>query len=133
MAEMLVRIVDKVNPDSKVLDARCLKRGMVVTIQPDGWEWSDAERKAPYWQIVTVPGASVDDLSAYLAPEPGDAAVNDLLQRRAFKLDVDIAQANAVKSRPTDPTAAAVWELPLQDTIDLKVAVAPLAANADKL
>lgn len=89
MAEMLVRTIDKVNKEDVYLDVKCTKRGHVIAICPDGWQWSETERTAPYWTIVKVPGVSVEDLSAYLAPEPGDPRMNRMLQCRAFKFDLD--------------------------------------------
>jgi len=95
MAEFLVRVADKVNPDSPYLDAKCLKRGDVVVVCPDGWPWSQLERTLPFWRIVRVPGMSLSEAEAFLAPEPGDPLVNKMLQRRQFKLDVDGPGFNA--------------------------------------
>ena len=94
MAEFLVRVVDKVNPDSVYLDAKCLKRGDVVCVCEDGWKWSDLERKNPEWHIIQVPGMSVIEGSQFLAEEPGDPQVNQMLQRRQFKIDVDALMAD---------------------------------------
>lgn len=116
MAEMLVRTVDKVNAQDVYLDCKCTKRGMVIAICPDGWQWSQAEKTAPYWTIIKVPGVSVDDLSGYLAPEPGDPKLNRMLQRRAFRFDL-IAYALSAKSTIStlDAQAMKVPVTPLPD------------------
>ena len=90
MCEMLVRVVDKVNEDL-YLDAQCLKRGDVVVICPDGWNWSAAERKNPDWRIVQLPKVSELEASSFLGPELDEDPANPskVLRRRAFKLDVD--------------------------------------------
>jgi hypothetical protein len=118
MAEMLVRVVDKVNTDDPVLDSKCLKRGMVVAICPDGWPWSDAERGAPYWRIVKVPGAAVGDLSAYLVAELGDPTQNRFLQLRGFKLDLDALALKypALAIPPADAQVQADGEVLLAST-----------------
>lgn len=88
MAELLIRTVDKSCPEDARNDALLSKRGDVITIQPDGWTWSEAERNAPHWVIVKVPGVSVDDLTAYVTPDPGDEIGGKLPQRRAFHFDL---------------------------------------------
>lgn len=100
MAELLVRVVDKVNNDSVYLDAKCLKRGDVVVVCPDGWVWSDLERKNPDWHIVKVPGMSMSEAQAFTSPEIGDPKLNLMLRPRAFKVDVDTL-AKAEKSLET--------------------------------
>lgn len=89
MAEMLVRVVDKVNPDDPRKDARLTKRGDVIVVQPDGWAWTATELAGDPWIVVKVPGVPESDLSAYLMEEPEDLARPKLLQRRAFKFDID--------------------------------------------
>lgn len=89
MARLVVRNRDKVNPDSPYLDAMCMKRGMVVDILPDGMGLGAVGDKYDGWTVVEVPGVAVEDLSAYRAPEAGDPKINRMLQRRAFKFDLD--------------------------------------------
>ena len=63
---------------------------------PDGWKWSTAEKTAPYWRIVKVPGVAVDKLEAFLAPEPallgkdkdGNDIPNRMARRRAFSVNM---------------------------------------------
>lgn len=94
MAEMIVRMADKVNRESPYLDVKCTKRGDVIAICEDGWPWSKAELTNPDWTLVKVTGVLASDLSAYLAAEPGDPKVNQMLQRRAFYFDLDAYAAS---------------------------------------
>ena len=104
MAELLIRIVDKVNLDSKESNAHCMKRGMVVTIQPDGWPWSAKELANPEWEIRKYRGVAVDALTGYLVAEAGDELLDPYLQRRAFTFDLAFAVKPGAKD--TDVLAA---------------------------
>jgi len=101
MAELLVRIVDKVNPDF-YLNCGCTKRGHVIAAHPDGWAWGREERANPEWRILMVPDLSLNDVSVFLAPERNvnPRHPSRTLQRRAFKIDLD--------ALPSTLTAAAV-------------------------
>lgn len=90
MAELLVRVVDKTNPDP-VFDAKLSKRGDVIAVCPDGWKWGVEEIANPDWRIISVPGVDPDDFSGLLAAEP-ETNPNEpsrMLQFRAFRLDLD--------------------------------------------
>jgi len=89
MAELLVRIVDKVNPNDPALDLQCLKRGDVVTIGEDGWPWSGKELSNPDWKVMYFPGASMSAAESYLAPELPDGP-DDMTpkRRRAFAFNL---------------------------------------------
>lgn len=90
MAEILVRVVDKVNEDY-YLNCGCTKRGDVIVVAPDGWKWGVEERANPEWRILSLPQYSVEDLQAFLAPEKETDPSNPsrTLQKRGFKFDVD--------------------------------------------
>lgn len=89
MAELLIRVVDKVN-DNLYLDCQCTKRGDVIVVCPDGWVWSKEERTNPDWRIVSIPKMSVSEATVFLAPEPAKGqTASRTLQRRAFKFDLD--------------------------------------------
>ena len=90
MAEFLIRVQDKLNLDSPFSDVKCLKRGDVVCVCPDGWRWSDRERTLPFWRIVKVPDMMISEAEAFLTPEPGDPVTNKMLQRRAFRFDLSL-------------------------------------------
>lgn len=93
MCELLVRVVDKTNPDDPYLDAQLTKRGDVICVQPDGWPWGTEELKNPDWRIIKLPGVNPEALAAFLSPEidTDPAQPSKVLQRRAFKLDLDHA------------------------------------------
>lgn len=90
MAELLVRVVDKTNPDP-LLDCKLTKRGMVIAVQPDGWQWGFEELANPDWRIIRVPGVDPSQFGGLLAPEPEIDPQNPsrVLQRRAFRLNLD--------------------------------------------
>lgn len=94
MAEFLIRVTDKVNPDP-YLDCRCLKRGDVVTIQEDGWAWGLLEKLNTQWRILAAPSISVLQAQGYLSPElPLDPQnPSRTLQSRGFKFDVTLLPA----------------------------------------
>lgn len=93
MCELLVRVVDKTNPDDPYLDAQLTKRGDVICIQPDGWPWGREELANPDWRIIKLPGIAAESLAAFTAPEVDNDPANPsrVLQRRAFRLDLDHA------------------------------------------
>lgn len=100
MAELLVRVVDKIN-DDPYLDAKCLKRGDVVVVCPDGWPWGKHEQHNPDWRILKVPGVSVTALQGFLAPEPETDPENPsaMLQARAFRLNLDAGPLAPLQGR----------------------------------
>lgn len=76
--------------------------GDVVVACPDGWPWSEAERKNPKWMIVKCPEMSQEEADSLMAEELPKSLSTDksLLQRRQFKVDiaaltatVDVAKA----------------------------------------
>lgn len=90
MAEILIRVRDKVNTDP-YLDSRCLKRGDVVCVVADGWAWGPEELTAPYWRIVKLPRVSVNAVESLLAREVDIDPQNPspVLRKRAFKWNLD--------------------------------------------
>ena len=91
MAELLVRVVDKVNTDDPLLDVKCLKRGDVVVVCEDGHPWGHEELANPDWRILHVPDMTVSEASAWLSPERrSHPSENEhMLRRRAFAIDLD--------------------------------------------
>lgn len=97
MAEMLVRVIDKVNKVDPYLDAQCLKRGDVVCVMPDGHHWSAKELKSPHWRVLYLPSLPVEKAEAFLGPEIDEDPRNPskVLRRRAFRVDLDALPADA--------------------------------------
>lgn len=90
MSEWLIRVVDKIN-DDPILDAGCLKRGDVVAVCPDGWQWSRAELDNPHWRVLKLPGIHEAEARGYLQAEVNTDPRNPsaFLRSRAFGLDLD--------------------------------------------
>lgn len=128
MAELLVRVVDKVNRDDPYLDAKCLKRGDVVCVCPDGWKWSPAELKNPDWRVLHMPGLSVEKAEVFLGPEIDEDPKNPskMLRRRAFKIDLDSTLLPAGVKQATQDGAKVESKLsvPLTEVAALALKVA---------
>lgn len=122
MAELLVRVVDKVNSDP-YLDVHCTKRGDVIAVCPDGWRWGSGELNNPAWRIVKLPGVTVSQASVFLGPEieTDPTHPNRMRRNRAFKIDVD-----ALGDMPAGPRLHR-RDKTLGEMMALKVAKVPLA------
>lgn len=115
MAELLVRVIDKVNKESVYLDCGCTKRGDVIAACPDGWAWGSAEVSDPQYQIVKVPDLSLEEAAALTAQDVGFGKIqaSRTLLKRTFHLDLeglpekvtaaDIRQARVRKPVIADP------------------------------
>jgi hypothetical protein len=89
MAEVLIRVVDKVNPTDPAKDQLCFKAGDVIHVAPDGWGWGSEEVTNPDWRIVKLPGfdpALLADLLESQTVVQGD--VTHIVRKRAKCLDV---------------------------------------------
>ena len=87
--EALVRVVDKVNPNSQELSDSLFKRGDVLTVQVAGWPWTERERTNPAWRIIRINGitrAQADNLVSQDTPRfEGER----IIRRRSVKIDLD--------------------------------------------
>ena len=90
MAELLIFAQDQIGADV-YKDTKRYKRGDVVVVCEDGWNWGIEEMNNPLFRIIAIPGMSVSEASQFLAPELDTDPQNPskMLKRRAFKLDVD--------------------------------------------
>lgn len=90
MCEVLLRVVDKVS-DDPYRDAKLTKRGDVITVQPDGWNWGAQELADPNWRILKLPNVPQATAEGFLGPEVDTDPANPslVLQRRAFRFNVD--------------------------------------------
>jgi len=61
MAEIIFWARDKAKPWDAELDAQAYKRGDVISIVPDGWQWSPRELTHPDWRILRL--TSITDLA----------------------------------------------------------------------
>ncbi len=104
MARMVIRQEDRISDDPRK-HAQLSKRGDCIVIVDDAHEFSSDEHAI--YAIVEVPGASLDDLSAFYIPDVQDHRKYRLLRRKAFKFDLDrwhrgpllLAEALALKVR----------------------------------
>lgn len=86
MAELLVRVVDKVNSTSQVLDSRCTKRGDVIVVMEDGWPWGNEELGVnSNYVVLKLPNASRAGLRLLEFPE---GTLSPLDQRRGRKVEI---------------------------------------------
>lgn len=134
MAECLIRVVDKVNSDF-YLNTKCTKRGDVIVIQPDGWNWGIDELGLRIYRIIQLPEIDPSDLSAYLAPELDVDPQNPsrTLQRRAFFFDLNtfgLLQTQRYRNQMIDDNRIIDRILPdirdLTTVLSVKVAKLPI-------
>lgn len=124
MAEFLIRVVDKINSDP-YLDAKCMKRGDVISICQDGWAWSSIEKKDPQYRILQAPNITETQALGFLAPELPVDILNPskVLQRRAFKLDISLLPVSLLTwlndDKRTQPTK--LFSGTLAEVLALKV------------
>lgn len=85
MAELLIRVVDKTDPDP-VRDQQFSKAGDVIVVAPDGHGWSATERSNPDWIIVKLPGVDPSALSDLLDPDVDGE--RRMLRRRGRQIDL---------------------------------------------
>ena len=95
------------------------KAGDVISICPDGWKWSKAERENPVWRIIRVPLLKIE-CDALLARGDGDPMLEPC-HKRKYKVDFD-KLATAEKDVFTKARAEEVTELSAK-TADIRAAV----------
>jgi hypothetical protein len=96
MCELLIRVRDKVN-DDPYLDARCFKRGDVVVVVDDDWQWGREELRNPDWRIVRLPNVSTAQAAAFLGEEMDEdpQQPSRALRRRGWSFDLAAASLPA--------------------------------------
>lgn len=90
MAEFLIKTIDA-NHSNPVKDkAGCYKRGDVVVVMPDGWQWGRLEGP-PKFVIVKIPGMTVEAAQKYIESENDtiDPETPVVLTRRKYKFHID--------------------------------------------
>jgi len=95
MCELLVFLTDKASDPDPAINLTYMKRGYVIVVCEDGWQWSQAELTNPDWVVVQVPGVPVSEYNkfqvvhwaSYTNYETGEQGVMDAC--RALMLDID--------------------------------------------
>lgn len=85
IVELLMQHTNKVNPDA-YRDPGCEKRGDVITIQREGWGWTQTELNNPDWRIIKL-NLPVNVILSLLAPEEGEFA-HRIARKRKYDIDV---------------------------------------------
>lgn len=118
MAELLVKTYDQINSDP-YLDVGCDKRGFVITVQEDGYQWGEGEKSSGEFIVLKVPGVPADDFHSLLVPEFSlqQAVPNRMLQIRGFRIDLTAWIANP----PRDFVSAMLYKLALPPKPDPNV------------
>lgn len=100
MCEMLVRTQDNVLPDA-IENLKSWKRGMVITVQEDGWVWGNEELNNPVFAIIKAPGMTVSEGSIFLGNliDPRAAVPDTKNPLRQFSVNLEDV---SIKSLVTD-------------------------------
>lgn len=105
MCELLVKAIDATHPDPIINLAGCYKRGDVVSVKPDGFNWGAGESDTSVFEIVKMVGMSVADmqylLNANQEPVPLSAMqkipmiarhinkqIRDNITRKRYSIDI---------------------------------------------
>ena len=87
--QILLRIRDKINSDNLLLDAKCLKRGDVVTAVGDSHVWGSGELTNPDWRIIKAVNLTREATDSMVGEEAETDPQNPnmMRQRRGFMFD----------------------------------------------
>lgn len=134
MCRLVIRNRDKTNPDSKFLDAECMKAGMVVSILDDGQSLGAKGDLYDGWTVLEMKGVPKEEMEHLLERQQGDKLVTPLLGRRQWKVDIaghDAALAAAkAELAKTDADKAATLTAD-KTLIATMTSVAPILIDAD--
>lgn len=119
MAEFLIKARDQVDlPANQEKRDRGWKRGDIVEIHPDGWEWGKEER-LPKFVVVKIPGLPSEQArTKYMESDYRDTGLLDpdgrpiqkLHARRKFRVLMDNIPANIRNKLLRDGVVAVPWE-----------------------
>lgn len=87
--KLLLRVQDKVNPNSDFENAKCLKRGEVVCAVPDSHVFSDREYNNPAWSVLSIPEMTDAEAGALCQREKVDKNENPWYHIRDFRIDMN--------------------------------------------
>lgn len=141
MCELLVFTTNTVG-DDVYRDAKLPKRGDVISIQEDGWQWGVDELHDSRFLVVKIPGTEISEVSALLSPEVDATMSKDpaflnqsllinTLQYRGFNLNLDAMQLT-VPIVPIIKTIEGVQRLVAPMPVDMSSASMLLAYKVKK-
>jgi len=90
MAEFLVIAKGHTNPDPVIDRAGAYKRGDIVDVREDGFDWGRPIRSFwPKFAIIKIPGVTVAQVRKYIQPEIDAIDPTKILTRRLYKVEVN--------------------------------------------
>lgn len=90
MAELLIVAQSHHHPDPVEDRAGAYKRGDVVDVREDGFDWGRLLKSYwPKFAVVKIPGVSVASVEKYIRPEMNSLAPDQVLTRRLYRLEID--------------------------------------------
>lgn len=125
MAELLVRVIDKINDDF-YKNCQCTKRGDVIAVKPDGWLWSSEELRNPDWRIIKT-SSTVEECKSFLKSQEDGKLITDVtksktLLKRAVKLNIDDTIISTVlKTSISDNSRSIKIDFQLIDINSIKI------------
>lgn len=136
MAELLIRVVDKVNDDF-YLNLKCTKQYDVIVADKNGAPWQRLDLKNDDWRIIRFP-ITVAQAQIYLEPQddgkdPKDQTKSKTLLRRAVKIDLDSPLVPAdLKAHISNPRVDGIFDAKTFDPTAIKV-VKPTVADPNSV
>jgi hypothetical protein len=90
MCEVLIKAIGVTNPDPTKDRIGSYKRGDIVGVEEDGYEWGK-EEGLPKFYLVKIPGLSVDVARKYeqMDMESDDPNYKTVYRRRRFHIPID--------------------------------------------
>ena len=88
MCEILIKAVDATNPNPDKDRMGCYKRGDIVGIEKDGYEWGREER-LPKFYLVKIPGLDVETARKYEQEDRDDLDHKIINRRRKYHIPLD--------------------------------------------
>ena len=125
MCELLICAVNKTHPDATKDERGCYKRGDVVMVKDDGYQWS-ANEGLPLFVIVKIPGRTVAQAEKYCLPytldDLGGVSPTRIVRRRLHGVEVDAASLPAwVKTSLRDTGTVTVTFTQIRNYIKNKI------------
>jgi len=101
MAEILVCLTSRIG--ATIYHDVCVpKRGDILEVRSDGWNWSKSERSNPQWTIVKVLDTDVEELAFLMSSERSNSWLAPIILHMRHKtLNIDDSRFSNVMSLAT--------------------------------